>query len=295
MINNPYRYTGALDPFHDRLVCIERTKEIKEVIRGFNLGDYWAILGPRQIGKSTFMRQLRKALPDSYHINVDLILAPKNEETFYQDLLDKMQEEIPVEPVTIDDKLKNEAPGVRFHQALKIYESRAKKKIVFFFDEIEELPYMRGFLHMWRHVHEETSTLSGAKLNIAVVISGSVDLIEATTGKISPFNIAKHIFLKDFSQKDAETLILKPLEKMNIRIDKDAVQLLTAELNGHPQLLQHACSRLVDSVNERNHRKINRRDSQQVRDALLRENTCIDLLRTDIQNNKRLETLLRSI
>lgn len=295
MISNPYKYTGALDPFDDQLVCVDRTKEVQEVIRGFNVGDYWAILGPRQIGKTTFLRQLRKAYLDAYHISVDLISAPPNEEAFYKSLIEKVKEEIPVEPPPFDEKWKSESPGNRFHLFLKAFEPKVPKKIIFLFDEIEELPYMRDFLHMWRHVHEESSTLSGAKLDIAVVISGSVDLVEATTGKTSPFNIAKHIFLHDFSREDAEKLIVKPLEQMNIRIDEDAEDYLLSELNGHPQLLQHSCSRLVEIVSERQDRKINLRDAEEVLEALMRNNTCIDLLRNDLKKNKMLNTVLQSI
>ena len=95
MIYNPYKFKGAMDPIRDELVCVQRKDQIKEVVRGISWGEYWAIIAPRQFGKSTFLRQLQKDYTDPYYISFDFTVSPKTEEDFYQWIAEKLIEEIP--------------------------------------------------------------------------------------------------------------------------------------------------------------------------------------------------------
>ena len=95
MIKNPYKYTGPLDPERDHQVCIPRNGYVKQIIEGIKNDEYWAVLGPRQIGKTTFIRQIQKKITNAFHIYFNLEITPKTNEQFYQWLMDKILEEIP--------------------------------------------------------------------------------------------------------------------------------------------------------------------------------------------------------
>ena len=86
---DPFKYTGPLDPESDSLVRIMREAELKEVIDGVRNNTYYAVVAPRQTGKSTFLFQLMNELPKNlpgyqgvYLTLEDLIHADRQE--FYQ-------------------------------------------------------------------------------------------------------------------------------------------------------------------------------------------------------------------
>ena len=82
---NPYIYNGPLDPAKDKLVLVSRAKDLTDIKEGIKKGDYWAILGIKQIGKTTFLRQIETGTKAAYHIHVNFQVSPKkNEKNFYQ-------------------------------------------------------------------------------------------------------------------------------------------------------------------------------------------------------------------
>jgi predicted AAA+ superfamily ATPase len=93
----PYKYKGPLDPIKDELVCIPRSDQVNQLIAGIKQGEYWVVLGPRQIGKTTFLRQIQEAYKDAYYIYFNLQIELKTEENFYQWLIEEFEEEIPTQ------------------------------------------------------------------------------------------------------------------------------------------------------------------------------------------------------
>lgn len=295
MDRNPYTFKGALDPVENELVCVQRMNEVKKVVDGIVWGYYWAVLGPRQIGKTTFLRQIQKDYKNAHCIYFDFSLSPKKEENFYQWVMEKFIEEIPAEPMgTSDKKSKHENPELRFLDFLMNFKPKGdEKKIVLLFDEIELIPDIRNFLLVWRrtfHDRFEKKKLS----KYAVIITGSVDLVEATQGKTSPFNIAHTLFLEDFSYTDSHRLITKPFESLNIEIEKKAKDSLISQLSGHPQLLQHTCYILANIAIEQK-RSITEKDINDVIQTLFKENSNLETLRQEIKINDIFEDLIRDI
>ena len=72
MIKNPYIYTGPLDPISNKLVCISRNKDVNDIIESIEEGHYYAVLGPRQIGKTTFLRQIQNHIKNAFQILFNL-------------------------------------------------------------------------------------------------------------------------------------------------------------------------------------------------------------------------------
>ena len=71
MKKNPYKFRGPLDLDKDKLVLVTRSYDLDRVCNGIKNGEYWAILGPRQIGHTTFLRQIIKKIENFFHLDID--------------------------------------------------------------------------------------------------------------------------------------------------------------------------------------------------------------------------------
>lgn len=294
MNHNPYKYTGPLDPKEDALVCVPRTKEVNKVITGIMRGDYWAILGPSQIGKNTFLRLIRKEFPYAYYLMVDFeVLQADNEKAFYQWLTAQFKKEIPHDSLeTADDENKDYSSALQFFNFLESFKPKKNIKIVLLFDEIDDLPFVRNFLHVWRKVFHKRYYKERLK-QYAVVITGSVELVALTSGPNSPFNIAKKIHLKDFSIIESKKLIEAPLQNLNIEIEEKAKEKLIFQISGHPQMLQYACHELVEKTE--NKKMITEKNVDEAIEILLANNPNLVALRQEVKLNNILEDLVKSL
>ncbi|MCK4763327.1 MAG: AAA-like domain-containing protein [Candidatus Aminicenantes bacterium] len=296
MEENPYEYTGPLDPVKHELTCVPRAVDVNRVIAGIKKGDYWAVLGPRQIGKTTFLRQIKQQSENEYHVYIDFEVIPSiKERDFYCWLRDEIFNRVPSkQDFQKKHDFENENPGFGFLCFLEWFRAEdKKKKIILLFDEIDRLPFLREFLHIWRKVFHERYENEELR-QYAPVITGSVDLIEKTTGPTSPFNIAKLLYLKDFSHGHSENLINRSFKKLNINIEHKAKNKLVSRISGHPQMLQHACYILVDRAGKPNV-TITGKEVKEAIDELMVLNSNLDTLKQNIINNKILESLLRDI
>jgi len=293
---NPYKFTGALDPEKDRAVCVTRQDDVKQVIhRAIMWGDYWAVIGPRQVGKTTFLRQVQQNCPDAYFVFFDFNFCPKTESEFYPWLKDKLIEEIPAEPQIKDRKESGAGPVLDFLDFLAQFKPTVPggKKIIFLFDEIELIPNLSDFFGMWRKVH--TDRFSKSQLaRYGAIVTGSVDLIKETAGKVSAFNIAHTLYLKDFLKDESRGLIEEPLKTLEITIQEEAKDKLILQTGGHPQLLQHACHKLVNTAYKKK-KRITVKDVDDTIDYLLKDNANISNLWHQVKKDTCLKDLILRI
>jgi energy-coupling factor transporter ATP-binding protein EcfA2 len=300
LTQNPYKYTGPLVPAKDKKdkkVCIDR-RELKKVIEEVKEGTYWAIIGPRQMGKTTFLHQLAKNFPGTYHaIYITLELSPIKEENFYEWLKEKILEKGELETVETTGKWKNdEEPHMKFLyflKNLKIKNKKTRTKIVLLFDEIEGALHIKNFLHLWRTVYHERIE-SDELEKYAVIIAGSSTLFEFTVKPKSPYNIAKHFFLNELANDEVE-MLTKAFNQYHISIDPKTKKKLLKEISGHPQLLQHACHLLFDTAANREDKTLYKADIKKALKKLFEENSNLSHLRTDVKNNIELKSVLIDI
>ena len=294
MQQNPYKYHGPLDPDKDRSVFIERSSESGEVISGIMRGEYWTILGPRQIGKTTFLNQLINELAAYICLYFDMEVCPDTDQQFYDWLIDRISDQMLEAGAKINLKNgKDFGPEIKFYDFLKSIEIRSSNKIIFFFDEIEKTPSVKSFLHLWRKVFNERSFRAELE-KFGVVIAGSVDLIALTVGPTSPFNISKKLYLKELSEHYARRLIIDPMKQLELKLDPEAIDELILRTSGHPQLLQHLCYLLVASAAETD-RSITKSQIQGCIDTLFIASDNLSALRQEIQMNGRLAELIKNI
>jgi predicted ATPase len=300
MPKNPYYYSGALDPGKNRLVCISRGKEIKRVIEGIKKGSYWVILGSREIGKTTFLRQIEHRFRDAYFLYFNMEVAPTSKESFYPWITQEFSEKIPHESSAGKgnklEKHKEDSSGPEFDffNFLENFRPKNKhQKVILLIDEFEGIPSLESFLHLWRKVYHER--FHKEELNkYAIVMTGGIELLYITSGPKSIFNFAEKLYLADFSPEESGQLIEGPFKRLNIDIDEKAKEKLIAHPGGHPRLLQESCYFLVERAREKGKRLL----EKDVYDAfydLFVSATSLDTLKMQVGDDKKLRFLIEDI
>lgn len=295
MPKNPFKYLGPLDPVEDNIVLVPRQDYLTQVTNGIRNDLYWGIFGLRQIGKTTFLRQIKSTLPKDHHLYINFEVLP-GKEVFYRYLIEEFKDQIPHKnpKEEIADSWNKCASSFDFITFLRQFKVKGNnKKVILLFDEVEGIPFLRDFLHMWRKVYHDRHQHKEL-YKYTVIITGSAELIKFTQGEGSPFNIAEYLYMNDFSKEESETLITAPLTKMNIKIDENAKEKLIFQTSGHPQLLQQSCSFLGETAMEGNGH-IHLKDVDAAISNLFTNNTTINTLKSDIDQSEDLKQLVKDI
>lgn len=296
MTKNPYKYTGPLDPVEDSLVCVPRREVVLRVVDGIKRGDYWIVSGPLNIGKTTFLRQIPHAYPNAYYLYLNFSSSPKDERSFYSWITREFLNNIPHDgKYKISLRKMDSPPGLAFSDFLKRFKAKEEKKIILLCDDIENILFLKSFLSLWRTVFHER--YDQKELNkFAIILTGGIELLSLNIGSSSPFNIAETIYLKDFSDEEAEQLVERPFKKLNIKIDINAKKKLLHRLAGHPQFLQQSCYFLVQRALDKDDKPVlTGKDVDYALDDLLVNNSLLKALEQEIEENNVLRNLTRKI
>jgi hypothetical protein len=293
MNHNPYKFNESLDPIKDKPVCITRLEEINKVITGLMKGDYWAVLGPRLIGKTTFLKLVKNESANAQHVYLNFKYAPPNNNDFYQWFIEKLGNEIPSKRTSFFSRWLQSAPGLELFNFLEKFTPKVDKRIIMIFDDIGYLPDAASFLSTWKRVFHERHYKKELQ-RYSVILSGANDVIDLISGPASPFNMAKTIYMKDFSEVESEILVDEPLKQLNIRVEPHAKEELLSQLAGHPQLIQHACWLLVDKVYTAN-KIITAKEMGYALEMLRVKNSTLDILRETITKRSKLQRLIEDI
>lgn len=293
MFANPYEFTGPLDPEAHKTICAKRTGEIQRVIQGIKRGDYWSILGPRQIGKTTFLYQLSKELLAEHFIciYIDLEIVANDEDVFYEIMINEIIEKVPPEVIPPNrEQWKNLGPKYYFYNFLKNLKAPDNTMVVFLLDEIGRVDSIKSFLELWRKVYHERRYYPELK-KYAVVIAGADDIISLTMGRSSPFNISKKIFLNNLDSSDCVKLVEGPISAMGIELSPAAQEELVNRVSGHPQLLQHLCYLLVEGFPGKKH-PLTPTDVTEAIERLFKDNDNLETLEHQVSHDTGLKALV---
>lgn len=290
---NPYTYTGPLNPNRDKLVTVPRDDSVNKIVEGLKNGEFWGILGLKQIGKTTLLSQIKKNYRGAYHVYLNYQLVPDSEAQFYHSVAASILENIP-SSFKLEPSWDEREPHFRFIKFLEQFspkKTRGKSKIVLQFDEIEEIPFINKFLHLWRKVfHDRNSHPSLNKY--ALVITGSAQLIELIREENLPFNIARYLYMKDFTREESRELVRGPFSSLGLGIEDRAVEKLIDITGGHPQMLQNSGALLVDKARELD-KTIDESDIDDVIYSLLRNNAAVTTLEQDLKSDDLVAVLKR--
>lgn len=292
MIDNPYKFTGPLDPMADREVLIPRTRALQEVADGVRDGLYWVVFGLRQSGKSTFVRQLRQEFPHYHHVYIDFELPPTTRTNFYLWVIGEFQKQVSHDKsfLIANNRKKYPDPEVLFMHFLEEFQPKKQKEgILLLFEEIETIEFIGEFLKTWRKVFQDRFTKPDLK-RYALIITASAQLSESIN---LPENFAQHT-MTDFSENESLELLDQPFLKRGAQIFPAAKKLLISRINGHPQVLQEACSLLLNKALAEK-KTLGISDVEQTFQLLFEKNTTFFQLKQDMETCSRLKKLVAGI
>jgi signal transduction histidine kinase/PAS domain-containing protein len=228
---------------------VERKTLLREVCRGTIQGKYYSILGPKLIGKTTFLKQIKNRIEKEHEtfrcVYIDLRkLKTADSRLFYSDFVNKIAGEL---DIRMTEQVETSDDFDRFLESLL---SSTKSNIILLLDEIEHLPeyITMELLQLFRTYHQGQRRESVYN-NLSVVISGSTNLLEFTIGMPnSPFNIANPILLSDLDLDAGRKLIETIINRNHSKIEQNAAQKILEETNGHPYLVPKICRLCVEKA-----------------------------------------------
>lgn len=238
--------------FEDQLLQIERSEKLHEVCNGIQQNRYYSILGPKKIGKTTFLKQVKEKLEKESEtylcIYIDLgSLKTATPLVFYTDFAELVSRATKFSYKEKVDSITS------FSVFLESMRDSIDKKIVLLLDEIENIPdfLTKDLLDTFRAFHQKMF-MNPFKRKISVIVSGSTNLLEFTMGDPnSPFNIADPLLLSDLGPDMTGHLIDMLLKGWKVKIATTAKEKILNETGGQPYLVNKLCRLCAYEIKEK--------------------------------------------
>ena len=228
-INNPFQpLNGFVDESH---LFFGRTKEIQRIFETLNSGSSVAIIGERQIGKSSLLMEIsRQAQTQLFQPRKPIYLnlqSIHNDQDFYQALCDHAE--------------------IEFCQGYRLTRNIQNHRLLLILDEVEKMTW-DGFTNNIRGQLRGLAEGSNAPLRLVVAGCTSLDQLfpdSQDMGMTSPFtgicieyNLQKwdKQTICDFIKSRLKSPLLKP-EYQTITFTEDEISELINNSQGHPQKL----------------------------------------------------------
>ncbi|MGA1824771.1 MAG: AAA-like domain-containing protein [bacterium] len=286
---NPFKYKGPLDPGHDSMITITREEELNEIMKGISNQTYYALIAPRQMGKTTLLFQLihdiNNLLDDTIGIYITLEdLVNIDSVGFYQSFVRKfitfLSSKFDIHPSSLREKAKEVrtnldlkdfflemAKATLSHPSdsddvIKFEKREGKKyKFVLMVDEVGAIPEdsIVEFVKTIRSIFIERLSMEGFKA-YSIILCGAADLATLTYGKTSPFNISKVIQVRDFGFEEIYTWITDIFNYLGIVCDDSFYEQFFLQTQGHPYLSQMLCSKMIEKCEREGRNKISSAD-----------------------------------
>jgi hypothetical protein len=199
-----------------------------------------AILGIRRIGKTSLLREVQRLLTQSHdpaHVVYLECSDLLSTDDYVREVVRKLNpRELP--------RLHLQKYIFFFPDFLERMARASKGKIIFLLDEIDNLVIMqRGTWELFRMLR--ASANKGA---CQYIMAGYREAMREQYVLDSPFyNFAQEVRLNEFTRRQAQDLILIPMENLRVRIKKkeEVVSRIYDETAGQPNLIQYYCTILL--------------------------------------------------
>jgi len=199
-----------------------------------------AILGIRRIGKTSLLREVERLLREAHdparvvYLECSDLLSTDD---YVREVVRKLNpRELP--------RLHLQKYIFFFPDFLERMARVSKGKIIFLLDEIDNLVIMqRGTWELFRMLR--ASANKGA---CQYIMAGYREAMREQYLLDSPFyNFAQEVRLNEFTRRQAQELILTPMENLRVRIKnkEEVVSRIYDETAGQPNLIQYYCTILL--------------------------------------------------
>ena len=210
-----------------------------------------AILGIRRIGKTSLLREIERILQEHddparvVYLECSDLLSTDD---YIREVVRKLNpKELP--------RLHLQRYVFFFPDFLERMGRAYKSKIIFLLDEVDNLVMMqRGNWDLFRMLR--ASANKGA---CQYILAGFREAMREQYLLDSPFyNFAQEIRLSEFSRRQAQDLIVTPMENLRVRIKNqdEVVGRIYEETAGHPNLIQYYCMILLRQLDKTGQREI---------------------------------------
>lgn len=225
---NPFvPLTGRLD---NPQLLFGREREIRRVFEALNSGSSVALIGEREIGKSSLLQGIcqqaesQLILPRKpIYLNLQLVY---DEQDFYEALCSEIGIEV--------------CKGNRLARAL----SKQRPRLLLVLDEVEKMTW-DGFTNQLRGQLRGLAEGSDAPLRLVVAASTSLDLLFPDSyqiGMTSPFKgICIEEWINLWDEVTVRAFISSRLAPTPIRFSEAEIIKLVRESRGHPKQLMNLC------------------------------------------------------
>ncbi|MBM3175922.1 MAG: hypothetical protein FJZ93_09445 [Chloroflexi bacterium] len=239
-----YHTLGPVDPNHPTFISRQDTiREIDALITEPRIGisAYPAILGARQVGKTTLLLEIRAKYAKSWScVSISCQgLGELNMPALYQQVVNETNQQLGL-GLSVDF---NFGTGVVFEEFLRRAVNCCQRfPLIFLINEIGGLrdEMAVAFAETIRKIFDVRHTVNEYG-KIAFILAGSSDLASLCGSKTSPLvNVVKYIWLDDFSLEQT-----RQLAEVG-HLDALAEQIYSWT-SGHPYLTQRLCSILENN------------------------------------------------
>jgi hypothetical protein len=217
------------------------------VAAGVRRGNYVALIGARKMGKTSLLLRQRRQLLDAGHVAVYVDLSPpkdKDQEQWYGYLQSVIQEQL--ERAAPDISVSPMGDQLDFRAALKqiCMDLAPARQIVILLDEVRAVPPPVAdlFFSTIRTVFNEGMGISPALRRCVFVMAGTFvpdDLV--IDPSVSPFNVAKRIYMSD-ADRDGCGKLVENLERGGLSPSGEIVDRIYDWTGGHLYFTQRLCS-----------------------------------------------------
>jgi len=223
---NPFNPTSGRIDNHSQF--FNREKELRDIFELLNAGSGVELLGDRQIGKSSVLKQIEKLAVSELKIKREPIYfnlqEVHTEVEFYEALCEKL--------------------GIANCMGYALFKAMKNKRVLLLLDEAEKMTW-EGFT---RQVREQLRSLAegeNAPLRLVVAARTSLDRLFPDShdeGMTSPFHgICLRVDLKPWNEVTLRKFVAVRLEPTGVCFNEDDMEKLWQVSQGHPQKLMKAC------------------------------------------------------
>ena len=211
-----------------------REKELRSVFEILNSGSSVAIIGERQVGKSSFLKAI------SHHAEAQLTRYRRPVYLNFQDIYDDADF---YEALCFEIGLEETLKGFRLKRAI----SKLDPPILLLLDEVEKMAW-GGFTLQIRSQLRGLAEGRSAPLRLVVAASMDLDLLfPDSQGNVSPFkNICLNESLGFWNEKTVTEFVNARLSLTPINFPEKSINQIFMETEGHPQKVIEACYSLYE-------------------------------------------------
>jgi hypothetical protein len=218
----------------------------------------YAIVGPRQIGKTSLVLRLQERLYSRMPVSYLTLQAipDRNEGSMYQELLKpvkKQLKEAGCSSLMTDWLTDDHTSAFRFNEDMEalnraVLATPSIPRVVFIIDEAEILQEIGGpsFLGFLRSIMQNL-------VGLAFVVVGSQSLSRMVQDYTSPFyNVFLPRSVQRLPERAARELVRRPAqEEWGITFADDAVERIVHQTGKHPHLIQLLCYEISEYLRKR--------------------------------------------